>query len=50
MFDYKTKKKTHEKNIEMSKNKDYITGNLLDYAYFSEYYRLIAIDLTKKLN
>ena len=36
----------------MSKNIDYATGNLLDFAYFKENYRLIAIDLSKqtKLN
>ena len=31
----------------MSKNNDYTTGNLLDYEYFSKYYRLIAIYLSK---
>ena len=33
----------------MSKNNDYTTGNLLDYDYFSQHYRLIAIDLSKKI-
>ena len=32
----------------MSKNNDYTTGNLLDFAYFKEHYRLIAIDLSKQ--
>ena len=32
----------------MSKNNDYTTGNLLDFAYFKENYRLIAIDLSKQ--
>ena len=32
----------------MSKNNDYTTGNLLDFAYFSENYRLIAINLSKQ--
>ena len=32
----------------MSKNNDYTTGNLLDYEYFSEHYKLIAIDLSKQ--
>ena len=32
----------------MSRNNDYTTGNLLDYAYFKENYRLIAIDLSKQ--
>ena len=26
---------------------DYTTGCLLDYAYFKDNYRLIAVDLTK---
>ena len=34
----------------MSRNNDYTTGNLLDYAYFKENYRLIAIDLSKQTN
>ena len=32
----------------MSKNNDYATSNLLDFAYFKEHYRLIAIDLSKQ--
>ena len=31
----------------MSKNNDYSTVNLLKYEYFSNHYRLIAIDLSK---
>ena len=37
-----------KKNIEMSNNDDYITGSLLDFAYYKENYRLIAIDLSKQ--
>ena len=33
----------------MSKNNDYTSGNLLDYDYFSNHYRLIAIDLSKQI-
>ena len=33
----------------MSKNNDYATGNLLDYNYFSNHYKLIAIDLSKQI-
>ena len=33
----------------MSRNNDYTTGNLLDFAYFKENYRLIAIDLSKQM-
>ena len=32
----------------MSNNNDYMTGNLLDFAYYKENYRLIAIDLSKQ--
>ena len=32
----------------MSENNHYTTGNLLDYEYFSKYYRLITIDLSKQ--
>ena len=44
----KNKEETYEKIIEMSKNNDYTTGNLLDYEYFSKHYKLIAIDLSKQ--
>ena len=34
----------------MSKNNDeYTTGNLLDYEYFKDHCKLIAIDLTKQI-
>ena len=33
----------------MSKINDYTTGNLLDYEYFKDHYKLIAIDLSKQL-
>ena len=32
----------------MNNNNDYVTGNLLDVAYFKSNYRLIAIDLSKQ--
>ena len=38
------------KNTDMSNNNDYTTGTLLDFGYFKENYKLIAIDLSKKLN
>ena len=37
-----------EKIIDMSKDNDYTTDNLLDFAYFRENYRLIAIALSKQ--
>ena len=38
----------YEKNIDISKNDEYTTDNLLDYDYFKKYYKLIAIDLSKQ--
>ena len=35
--------------FEMSKNNDYTTGNLLDYEYFKDPYKLIEIDLSKQV-
>ena len=32
----------------MSRNNDYITGNLLDYLYHQKYYKLICIDLSRQ--
>ena len=32
----------------MSNNNDYAIGNLLDFAYFKENYKLIAVDLSKQ--
>ena len=32
----------------MGRNNDYTTSNLLDYEYFSKYYKLIAMDLSKQ--
>ena len=36
--------------IEMSRNDDYTTGNLLDYLYHQIYYKLIGIDLSRQTN
>ena len=33
----------------MRKSNDYTTGNLLDYEYFKDHYKLIAIDLSKQI-
>ena len=33
----------------MSQNSGYTTGNLLDYENFSKHYRLIATDLSQKI-
>ena len=44
----KTEEEAYEKIIDMSRYNEYTTGNLLDYDYFKKYYKLIAIDLSKK--
>ena len=45
----KNKEEGYEAIIETSKNNDYTTGNLLDYEYFKDHYKLIAIDLSKQI-
>ena len=35
--------------FEMTQNNNYTTGNLLDYEYFKDHYKLIAIDLSKQI-
>ena len=44
----KTKEEAYEKIIDISRNNEYTTGNLLDYDYFNKYYKIIAIDLSKQ--
>ena len=44
----KTEEEAYEKIIDISKNNEYTTGNLLDYDYFKKHYKLIAIDLSKQ--
>ena len=44
----KNEEEPYEKIIDISKNDEYTTGNLLDYDYFKKYYKLIAIDLSKQ--
>ena len=44
----KTEEEAYEKNIDISRNDEYTTGNLLDYDYFKKHYKLIAIDLSKQ--
>ena len=48
-FLLKNKEEAYEGIVEMSRNYDYTTGNLLDYEYFSKHSRLIAIDLRKQI-
>ena len=43
--------KTYEniRKIATGQGDDYTTGCLLDYSYFKDYYKMIAIDLSKQL-
>ena len=44
----KNDEETYKKIIEMGNNNVCTTGNLLDFAYFNENYKLIAIDLSEE--
>ena len=44
----KNEEETYKEIIEISNNNDYTTGNLLDFGYFKENYKLIATDLSKQ--
>ena len=46
----KNKQEAYEKRIEMSRNNDYTTGNVLNYLYHQNYYKLIGIDLSRQTN
>ena len=45
----KNVEETYKQIIEMGRNNDQTTGNLLDYEYFSKHYKLIATDLGKQI-
>ena len=36
------------KKVMIGKAEDYTTGSLLDYHYFKEHYKLVAVDLSKQ--
>ena len=44
----KNEEEAYEKIVEMSNNNDHKTGNLLDFIYSKENYKLIAIDLSSQ--
>ena len=46
----KNKQEMYEKLIEMWRNNDYTTGNLLDYSYHQNYFKLIGVDLSRQKN
>ena len=45
----KTKQDAYEKLVEMARNNN-TTGNLLDYLYHQNYYKVIGIDLSRQTN
>ena len=44
----KIEEEAYKKIIDISRNNEFTTGNLLDYDYFKKHYKLIAIDLSKQ--
>ena len=46
----KKKQEANEKLTEISRNNDYTTGNLLNFSYHQNYYKLIGIDLSRQTN
>ena len=46
----KSKEKAYEKLVEMSGNNYYTIGNLLDYLYHQNYYKLIGKALLRQAN
>ena len=45
----KNKEEAYEKIIEINKNNDYTTYNLLDYECISKHYKLVTINLNKQI-
>ena len=44
----KNEEEAYEKIIDISRNNEYATDNILDYDYLKKYYQLIAVDLSKQ--
>ena len=44
----KTEEEAYEKILDICRNNEYTTDNLLDYDYFKKHYKLIAIDLSNQ--
>ena len=45
----KSEEETYQQIIEMGRNNDYTTGNLLDYEYILKHYKLVAVDVSKQI-
>ena len=46
----RNKQEANEKLVKMPRNYDYTAGNLLDYSYHQNYYKLIGTDLLRQAN
>ena len=46
-YEKKNKEETYKKAIELIRRCDYTTGNLLDYDYFANHYKLFVVGLPK---
>ena len=46
----KNKQEVYERLIEVARNDDYTTGNLLDYLCHQRYYKLIGVNLLRQAN
>ena len=44
------KEELYEKRVEMSRNDDYTTRNLMNYLYHQSYYKVISTDLSRQTN
>ena len=44
------KEELYEKRVEMSRNDDYTTRNLLNYLYHQNYYKVVSTDLSRQTN
>ena len=40
----KSKQEAYEKLAKMSRNNGYTTGNVLDYSYHHNYYKIVCVD------
>ena len=45
----KNREEAYEK-LQVSKNNDFLTRNLLNYSYHQNYYKVIGIDLLRQTN
>ena len=45
-----SKEELYEKLVEMSRNDDYTTRNLLNYLYHQNYYKVVSTDLSRQTN